>query len=540
MRVNECVEGREFSRKLINSIAAEDKPLMAPFNGAYQRGLERKGDHRSFAATNHDVWYEALRLASSFCRVAPLDSPLRNLAESDIHITAAEVPNFSWFANRMKIRDGCHFIAGSSAFRDALYTIAKGYVYLNIGDTPGGVRDIVLRLLSSMVGNIRLGRGWIRNVNLVMPHDDWWTTATNMTVACEIFIVLHELAHIALAQGEAKLDDNSQEVENNCDRIALRALLSGPARIRPTVMAAAIDLLMATQATLEEANWWTRPDSHPTAASRRKKLAYEFSSLVSDSADPHAFNEHAGKAFPLSSPIDLAVLSNSSERWAPPSIRLSQSVSSQPAIFERACPNRVWPEALRLIDEGEEFEDLLRIPGSMHYATIAKCLLNGRQIRKIRRYVHFYEENSDIGPCEVKGSEARLGALQVAGQLVFHEQIMFETGNLDINNTSDLLSKLESIYGRCSYLAILALLFQYRRWQLPGLPLSSGDVREICHIMGIQARTLQFHPESDKTLYELGEWLSTQDYEAVDPDWNLYLNIDELLRHCTISKGLLG
>jgi hypothetical protein len=318
------------------------------------------------------AWQASLKLAVELVQRMPDNHPLAQLFNTGTHVTIAEVKSVRWHACSLKIRLGCYFIELSSALRTALAACSNWLTYISHGTDSEEYRDHVFRLIYSMIGNVRLGRGWQQylDVNLKVVAQ---RQSHKFTQIAQVFVIIHELGHIARREIEVPptrghLGD--QHLEHECDRDALDALVLMSHRFGsdPGEVAAAVDICLATQAILDNAHWGLAPETHPSAVARRQQVARYFNHLGAATGHDAKYSDYTATFFPEWSPGQM--ISDLFQAYTLPRIEvpLSRSVAQLPFIFRTTCSREVWDSGgADIVDVGEYFEHWIREHSFEHY-----------------------------------------------------------------------------------------------------------------------------------------------------------------------------
>ncbi|HZN77946.1 MAG TPA: hypothetical protein VFC00_40565 [Micromonosporaceae bacterium] len=500
-------------------------------------------------------WQAVLQIAVVLCGEMPLGHELKELADSAAHVSIAEVDDANWHASAMRIRQGCYFLACSRALRAAMTFTTRCVVYVNAGTDHDAYRAQVMRYVFAMASGIRVGNGWRQyaDVTLQAPlaHN-----ADRLVQIGQLFVVLHELAHTARwhrQQVSTAGDAADSAMEEACDEAALAVLVARAARIGTNIaeIAAAAELLMTTQALLEDAHWWSGPQFHPWAPRRRRRLARQFNGLVA-SQHQLTYQQSLDAYFPELAPATIPLAVGSGDPRPTNPLPLSQTISTLPQVFTILGPTPVWVEqGCRYIDSMEAADAALNAHSFRHFTRLAQVQIPERTRRRVRQWtrsrVAIPRQTGLSLIDQIRHRRTTLARLAdtIAGQLLFFEKVIPAVNVLEKVrvrdrrglSTAEFVAGIRETFGPDATEPILALLYGFYKLRTKTLPIDeSGHVR-LCRILAIvpdpqlpgytTSQTLHSMHSifRDRSLdhYAMREtWIDVDEWERQHPDkvWN--------------------
>jgi hypothetical protein len=292
-----------------------------------------------------------------------------------------------WHARTFRVpgHAHCYAVCGSSALKDAIYTLSKTLIFTHAkGQMNYGLNelDLVYRVMRAQLSGVRNGLGWNRTINLRLPERAVDVASTLAAIA-EVFVVLHEMVHIVSGDLEddipaGNLEGTSPQTtemrrkwlaldpinrERACDMLALDALAAAPLPDwDPAWCAVGVELALATQSMLEMATWWIRPSSHSPFRERFSFLEWSYKQTKGKE-----LREGGRGLFPWIRPIELADLFSQAGWLGPYSDSLGDAIAGHRDIFDLEDPDE---QVRRFYDPMDLFDQYVRSPAPGLYRSI--------------------------------------------------------------------------------------------------------------------------------------------------------------------------
>ena len=523
MPYKNCREADEYAartsarvdRSRVPKIDVLDESTLAELNPSL-RDVEQTLSHT-------DAWQLAYDDALEICAMLPGDLVLRKISKSEAHITVREIPDLSWHAQTTKVpgHKDCYLICASSAQRDALYTLVKASLFLSQDSAEG--RDIVLRFLRALTARLRLDQGWVRGVNLKLSRQER-SIALELTSIAETFIVLHELAHIQLGHLDKSAASKKEQRlrEHECDFAAFAGLLSAPkSEWTTTHVILGVDLAIATQALLEESQWWLRDESHASGRERRQMLKVFFSRITQAAYSYESYTA----TLPLGPFATVAKVTGVHyvEPFPKP---LGEELTVHRDLFAFPDDEHAIAWLKDWYSQGEDLERRLRGPTPQQYSLLARALVAPEIVARVDRWMKHsglpwlsesdFHRRSAVADLHKHGKVSyaeyrQQEAESLAGQVVFYEFALakFNTVVDRIKNGpkravgyAALVTSLEKDINEDAVFPLVALTIQLKGGRTFAWPITNTHVTQLCAILGINPRSTQSRTLEEYSLYQ--------------------------------------